>query len=104
MIKIYDTKAREKRPFIPVADGKVNMYVCGPTVYNYIHIGNARTFISFDTIRRYLIWRGYEVKFVQNITDVDDKITKRQTKRAVALLRLLRNTPRHLSTTCVLPA
>ena len=77
MIKIYDTKAREKRPFVPVADGKVNMYVCGPTVYNYIHIGNARTFISFDTIRRYLIWRGYEVKFVQNITDVDDKIIKK---------------------------
>ncbi len=77
MIKIYDTKAREKRPFVPVADGKVNMYVCGPTVYNYIHIGNARTFISFDTIRRYLTWRGYEVKFVQNITDVDDKIIKK---------------------------
>ena len=77
MIKIYDTKAREKRPFVPVADGKVNMYVCGPTVYNFIHIGNARTFISFDTIRRYLIWRGYEVKFVQNITDVDDKIIKK---------------------------
>ncbi len=77
MIKIYDTMAREKRPFIPVSDGKVNMYVCGPTVYNYIHIGNARTFISFDTIRRYLIWRGYEVKFVQNITDVDDKIIKK---------------------------
>ena len=77
MIKIYDTMAREKRPFIPVNEGKVNMYVCGPTVYNYIHIGNARTFISFDTIRRYLIWRGYEVKFVQNITDVDDKIIKK---------------------------
>ncbi len=77
MIKIYDTMAREKRPFVPVSDGKVNMYVCGPTVYNYIHIGNARTFISFDTIRRYLIWRGYEVKFVQNITDVDDKIIKK---------------------------
>lgn len=77
MLKIYDTMAREKRPFIPVNEGKVNMYVCGPTVYNYIHIGNARTFISFDTIRRYLIWRGYEVKFVQNITDVDDKIIKK---------------------------
>lgn len=77
MIKIYDTKAREKRPFVPVNDGKVNMYVCGPTVYNYIHIGNARTFISFDTIRRYLIWRGFDVKFVQNITDVDDKIIKK---------------------------
>ncbi len=77
MLKIYDTMAREKRPFIPVNEGKVNMYVCGPTVYNYIHIGNARTFISFDTIRRYLLWRGYEVKFVQNITDVDDKIIKK---------------------------
>lgn len=74
MIKIYDTMAREKRPFVPVHEGKVGMYVCGPTVYNYIHIGNARTFISFDAIRRYLMWRGYEVTFVQNITDVDDKI------------------------------
>lgn len=74
MIRIYDTMAREKRPFVPVDEGKVGMYVCGPTVYNYIHIGNARTFISFDTIRRYLMWRGYEVTFVQNITDVDDKI------------------------------
>ncbi len=74
MIKIYDTKARAKREFLPVNSGKVGMYVCGPTVYNYIHIGNARTFISFDTIRRYLIWRGFEVVFVQNVTDVDDKI------------------------------
>lgn len=74
MIRIYDTMAREKRPFVPCEEGKVGMYVCGPTVYNYIHIGNARTFISFDTIRRYLMWRGYEVTFVQNITDVDDKI------------------------------
>lgn len=74
MIKIYDTKAREKREFVPVYEGKVGMYVCGPTVYNYIHIGNARTFISFDTIRRYLMWRGFEVTFVQNVTDVDDKI------------------------------
>lgn len=74
MIKIYDTKTRSKREFVPVEPGKVGMYVCGPTVYNYIHIGNARTFISFDTIRRYLTWRGYEVTFVQNVTDVDDKI------------------------------
>lgn len=74
MIRIYDTMAREKRPFVPVHEGKVGMYVCGPTVYNYIHIGNARTFISFDAIRRYLEWRGFEVTFVQNITDVDDKI------------------------------
>lgn len=74
MIRIYDTMAREKREFVPREEGKVSMYVCGPTVYNYIHIGNARTFISFDTIRRYLLWRGFEVTFVQNITDVDDKI------------------------------
>lgn len=74
MIRIYDTQARTKRDFVPVNEGKVGMYVCGPTVYNYIHIGNARTFISFDVIRRYLEWRGYEVTFVQNVTDVDDKI------------------------------
>ncbi|MBR5259214.1 MAG: class I tRNA ligase family protein, partial [Eggerthellaceae bacterium] len=77
MIKLYDTKLRRKVDFVPLNEGKVGMYVCGPTVYNRIHIGNARTFISFDTIRRYLTWRGYEVTFVQNVTDVDDKIIKR---------------------------
>lgn len=76
-IKIYDSKTRSKRDFHPVHDGEVRMYVCGPTVYNYIHIGNARTFISFDTIRRYLEWAGYKVTFVQNVTDVDDKIIKK---------------------------
>lgn len=76
-IRIYDTQARAKREFVPVNPGKVGMYCCGPTVYNYIHIGNARTFISFDVIRRYLIWRGFEVTFVQNVTDVDDKIIKK---------------------------
>lgn len=74
MIKLYNTQAREKVPFEPREDGKVGMYVCGPTVYNYIHIGNARTFISFDMIRRYFMWRGFDVTFVQNVTDVDDKI------------------------------
>ncbi len=74
MIKLYDTKLHKKVDFIPLEDGKVGMYVCGPTVYNRIHIGNARTFISFDVIRRYLMWRGYDVTFVQNVTDVDDKI------------------------------
>lgn len=74
MIKLYNTQTRTKEEFKPIDQGKVRMYVCGPTVYNYIHIGNARTFISFDIIRRYLIWRGYEVTFVQNVTDVDDKI------------------------------
>ncbi|WP_080798962.1 cysteine--tRNA ligase [Arabiibacter massiliensis] len=74
MIRLYDTKVREKVDFETLERGKVGMYVCGPTVYNYIHVGNARTFISFDNIRRYLMWRGFDVKFVQNVTDVDDKI------------------------------
>ena len=74
MIRLYDTKVREKVDLETLEHGKVGMYVCGPTVYNYIHVGNARTFISFDNIRRYLMWRGFDVKFVQNVTDVDDKI------------------------------
>lgn len=74
MIRIYNTQTRTKEDFNTIELGKVGMYVCGPTVYNYIHIGNARTFISFDIIRRYLTWRGFKVKFVQNVTDVDDKI------------------------------
>lgn len=74
MIRLFDTKQHKKVDFTPIRDGEVSMYVCGPTVYNRIHIGNARTFISFDTIRRYLEWRGFDVKFVQNVTDVDDKI------------------------------
>lgn len=76
-MKIYNTLTRKKELFQPKVDGKVSMYVCGPTVYNYIHVGNARTFLSFDVIRRYLIWRGYDVSFVQNITDIDDKIINR---------------------------
>ena len=74
MIRLYDTKVRDKVDFVQLETGKVSMYVCGPTVYNYIHIGNARTFVSFDMIRRYLMWRGFKVTFVQNVTDVDDKI------------------------------
>ncbi len=77
MIKIYNTQSRQKEELKPVVPGQIRMYVCGPTVYNYIHIGNARTFISFDTVRRYLMWRGLDVTFVQNVTDVDDKIIKR---------------------------
>lgn len=76
MIKIYNTLTRQKETFIPLEDGKVKMYVCGPTVYNYIHIGNARSSIAFDTIRRYFEYRGYEVHYVSNFTDVDDKIIK----------------------------
>ena len=74
MIKIYNTRTRTKEEFESKELGKISMYVCGPTVYNYIHIGNARTFIVFDVVRRYLKWRGFDVTFVQNITDVDDKI------------------------------
>ncbi|MGN1361825.1 MAG: cysteine--tRNA ligase [Eggerthellaceae bacterium] len=77
MIRIYDTMARQKVELKPVEEGKIRMYVCGPTVYNRIHIGNARTFMSFDVIRRYLKWRGFDVTFVQNVTDVDDKIIKK---------------------------
>ena len=74
MIRIYDTKMHKKVDLVALEHGKIKMYVCGPTVYNYIHIGNARTFMSFDMIRRYLEWRKYDVIFVQNVTDVDDKI------------------------------
>ena len=74
MIRIYNTLSRQKEEFVPIVPGQVSMYVCGPTVYNYIHIGNARSTVSFDTIRRYLEYRGYQVNFVSNFTDVDDKI------------------------------
>lgn len=73
-IKIYNTLTRKKEAFVPLEEGKVKMYVCGPTVYNYIHIGNARPAIVFDTVRRYLEYRGYDVHYVSNFTDVDDKI------------------------------
>ncbi|WP_429951385.1 cysteine-tRNA ligase [Enterococcus sp. AZ170] len=76
MIQIYNTLTREKEVFQPIEAGKVRMYVCGPTVYNYIHIGNARSSMAFDTIRRYLEYRGYEVNYVSNFTDVDDKIIR----------------------------
>ncbi|WP_126424758.1 cysteine--tRNA ligase [Brevibacillus marinus] len=75
-IQLYNTLTRRKEPFIPIEQGKVKMYVCGPTVYNYIHIGNARPAIVFDTVRRYLQYRGFQVTFVQNITDVDDKLIR----------------------------
>lgn len=76
-MRIYNSATHKKEEFQPIESGKVRMYVCGPTVYDNIHIGNARTFISFDVIRRWLIASGYEVTFAQNLTDVDDKIIKR---------------------------
>ena len=76
-IVIYDTLTASKRPLVPIKPGHVGMYVCGLTVYDYSHIGHARTFILFDVIRRYLMHRGYTVRFVRNHTDVDDKIIRR---------------------------
>ena len=78
-MKIYNTLTRKKEEFVPIEEGKVKMYVCGPTVYNYFHIGNARPFVVFDTMRKYLEYRGYKVKYVQNFTDVDDKKDARTT-------------------------
>ena len=82
-MKIYNTLTRKKEEFKPIEEGKVKMYVCGPTVYNYFHIGNARPFVVFDTLRKYLEYQGYKVKFVQNFTDVDDKIINRAKEEGV---------------------
>ena len=76
-MKVFNTLSRVKEEFVPVDKNEVKIYACGPTVYNYIHIGNARPLCVFDVLRRYLEYRGYNVKFVQNFTDVDDKIIKR---------------------------
>ena len=83
-MKIYNTLTRQKEEFVPVHPGKVGMYVCGPTVYNYIHIGNARPMIIFDTVRRYMEYKGYEVNYVSNFTDVDDKIIKKAIEEGVS--------------------
>ena len=82
-MKIYNTLSKRKEEFIPLEEGKVKMYVCGPTVYNLIHIGNARPMIVFDTVRRYMEHKGYEVNFVSNFTDVDDKIIKKAVDEGV---------------------
>lgn len=83
MMQIYNTQTRRKEEFKPIEPGKVRIYCCGPTVYNYFHIGNARPFIVFDTLRRYLEHKGYEVKYVQNFTDIDDKIIRRANEEHV---------------------
>lgn len=82
-MRVYNTLSRQKEEFIPLEEGKVKMYVCGPTVYNLIHIGNARPMIVFDTVRRYMEYKGYEVNFVSNFTDVDDKIIKKALEEGV---------------------
>ena len=83
-MKVYNTLTRKKEDFVPLEEGKVRMYVCGPTVYNFIHIGNARPMIVFDTVRRYLEAKGYDVNFVSNFTDVDDKIIKKANEEGVS--------------------
>ena len=82
-MKIFNTMTRKKEEFKPINEGKVGIYVCGPTVYDYIHIGNARPMIVFDTLRRYLLYKGYDVNYVSNFTDVDDKIIKRALEEGV---------------------
>ena len=83
-MKIYNTMSKRKEEFVPLEEGKVKMYVCGPTVYNLIHIGNARPMIIFDTVRRYMEYKGYEVNYVSNFTDVDDKIIKKAIEEGVS--------------------
>ena len=83
-MKFYNTLTKKKEEFVPLVPGKVSMYVCGPTVYNLIHIGNARPMIVFDTARRYMEHRGYEVNYVSNFTDVDDKIIAKANEEGIS--------------------
>ena len=76
-MKIYNTMTRKKEELVPLVPGEISMYVCGPTVYNFIHIGNARPLVVFDTLRRYLEYKGYKVRFISNFTDIDDKLIRR---------------------------
>ena len=85
---IYNTMTRKKELFVPLKEGKVSLYACGPTVYNFFHIGNARPFIVFDTLRRYLEYRGYQVTFVQNFTDIDDKMIRRANEEGITVKEL----------------
>ena len=87
-MQIYNTQTRRKEEFVPIEPGKVRIYACGPTVYNYFHIGNARPFIVFDTLRRYFEHKGYEVKFVQNFTDIDDKMIRRANEEGTTVAEL----------------
>ncbi len=83
-MRIFNTETKRKEEFVPLEPGKVRMYVCGPTVYNFIHIGNARPMIVFDTVRRYMEYSGYEVNYVSNFTDVDDKIIAKANEEGVS--------------------
>ncbi len=98
-MKLFNTMSMQKEEFVPIEPGKVRMYACGPTVYNFIHVGNARPIIMFDVLRRYLEYRGYEVTFVQNFTDVDDKIIKRANEEASRARKSRKNTSPNTSPT-----
>ncbi len=87
-MQIYNTMTRKKEPLVPIREGEISMYVCGPTVYDFFHIGNARPFVVFDTMRRYLEYRGYKVKYVQNFTDIDDKMINRANKEGTTVKEL----------------
>lgn len=87
-MRIYNTQTREKEPFAPLESGHVKIYVCGPTVYNYFHLGNARPFITYDTLRRYLEYRGYRVTYVQNFTDIDDKMIHQANEGGITIREL----------------
>ena len=88
MLKIYNTKTRQKEPFIPLRENQVKMYCCGVTVYDYCHLGHGRSYIVWDFIRRYLTWQGYQVTYVQNFTDVDDKILNRAQQEGVSMTEI----------------
>ena len=96
-MKLYNTLTKKKEEFVPLEPGKVKMYVCGPTVYNFIHIGNARPMIVFDTVRRYMEHKGYEVNYVSNFTDVDDKIISKSQRGRRFLQRSFRALHRRVS-------
>ena len=85
-MQVYNTMSRKKEELIPCKPGEISMYVCGPTVYNFIHIGNARPLVVFDTLRRYLEHRGYQVKFIQTFTDIDDKLIRRANEEGCTCL------------------
>ena len=87
-MQIYNTMTRKKEELVPITPGRISMYACGPTVYNYFHIGNARPFIVFDTLRRYLEYRGYKVVFAQNFTDIDDKMIRRANEEGISVKEL----------------
>ena len=87
-MRIYNTMSGRKEEFKPIEEGKIRMYVCGPTVYNLIHIGNARPMIVFDTFRRYMEYRGYHFHYVSNYTDVDDKIIQRANEEGTSCQRI----------------